>query len=276
MANASLVRDGGTVERIATSSLAGGKLIQDADGKAIVVGGLKTVSSGDLYSAIKGPGAVVKVAKASGTLFEVGEDVWWDISASLAVRRLNASAATGDFYIGKASEAGVSGQTMICVELNAGGRQVLCSIEAVVNDAAQTAEQVIGTCRINGGQLRPGSVIDFSASIVATLTNSTDTSRFRVRLGGISGTILADTGAIDLANDDSGVLEGKVQVRTTGVSGTFGYGSQSMLKTTAAVKGGGATLDTTADTTLVVTSEKSTNNAGNINSLHLFEVGLTA
>jgi predicted RecA/RadA family phage recombinase len=107
-------KDGDTVEFTAAADLDPGQLLL-CGGLAGVVQGLQKVKRGELCSAaIKGQFDIVS---ASGTTFAVGAAVGWDESASAAIA--NASATdTGDFYLGKAAAAKVSGQTTVLVTLN--------------------------------------------------------------------------------------------------------------------------------------------------------------
>lgn len=206
---------------------------------------------------------VYDVLTATGTTFDDGAPVYWDDTNKLAV---NPGAATASFRLGRAIGAKVSGPTLVRVELNApmgiSARTVAVADSSAVTNV--TAETIVGTFTIPANALKVGSVIEFLAGIIASATNSTDTFRVRVRIGGVSGTVVADSTAIDLANGDTGVLRGQVVVRATGASGSIAAASQSILKTTAnPLVIGATTIDTTAAITLVATITESVASAGN-------------
>ena len=132
---------------------------------------------------------------------------------------------------------------------------------AVTNTAAET---VMASFAIPAGALKQGRIIDYFAAAIATATNGTDTFRYRVRLGGLTGSVVADSGAIDLANNDALVVQGQVVVREDGASGSIVGAAQGVLKTTAFnTLLDAAATDTTAALTLVLTCQQSAASAGN-------------
>lgn len=206
---------------------------------------------------------------ASATVFTSGEDVFWDATNFLAVPAGDANAT---YRVGRATAAKVSGATTVRVLLNSNEGSL--NLTAVADSAAvsnTTTETVVGTFSIPAGALIQARIIDFMAALVATATNSTDTFRFRVRLGGVAGTVVGDTTAIDLANNDAGVIMGQVVIREDGAAGTFVAGSQSILKTTAnPIVVQSTAIDTTTAKTLVVTIEESVASASNSAKLVAF------
>lgn len=203
------------------------------------------------------------VAAASATVFAEGEDVYFDATNKLAVPAGNANAT---FRLGRAVAAKISGVTVVRTVINAlsvGALRIVATADsaAVTNTVTET---VMATLSIPANALTQGRVIEFLAGVIATATNSTDTFRFRVRIGGVAGAVVADTTAIDLANNDTGVLNGQVVVREDGASGSVVAASLSGLKTTAnQTLLDATTLDTTAATTLVLTCTQSVANASN-------------
>ena len=102
------------------------------------------------------------------------------------------------------------------------------------------------------------------AAAIATSTNGTDTFRYRVRLGGVAGSVVADSGAIDLANNDVLVAQGQIVIREDGAAGSIVGASQGVLKTTAFNTLLDATAtDTTAALSLVLTCVQSVASASN-------------
>ena len=83
-----------------------------------------------------------------------------------------------------------------------------------------TAETVLGSYEIPANGLQAGKVYHLSGAVLATATNSTDTLRIRVRVGPttITGTVVADSGAVDVANGDLVAWSLTATVRNTGAT----------------------------------------------------------
>lgn len=244
----------------------GGRVNFLKDGRAaVIVADLDSGKKGAQY--VEG---VFDVTSASGTLFSEGEDVYWDDSANLAVNVGTAAARR----IGTALAAKISGQLVVRVCLNMaqqGNDSVAIADSSPVSNTV--SETIVGTYTIPANSLRKGSVLEILAALIATATNATDTFQYRVRLGGIGGTVIADTTAIDLANNDVAVIRAQVVVRAEGAAGTFVAASQSISKTTAnPVLTSQVTIDTTAAITVVVTITESVASAGNSALLRQFTV----
>ena len=81
-----------------------------------------------------------------------------------------------------------------------------------------TTETVLGSYEIPANGLQAGKVYQLSGAVVATATNSTDTLRIRVRVGPttLTGTVVADSGAVDVANGDVVAWSLTATVRNTG------------------------------------------------------------
>lgn len=109
-------------------------------------------------------------------------------------------------------------------------------------------------------------------------TTGTPTMTFAVRLGGVSGTLLATTEALTMGSGVTNVnfsLEVYIQTRSNGSSGTvlaFGEGqvhtsSTAVLGTTFSISGfdapASATVDLTADQALSITADWSAASASN-------------
>lgn len=270
MAEASFVQCDNMLDYAPTIATRAGAIILLAIGIAGVVGsGLDANALG----AVRTEG-MVDVQVASGTVFSDGEGVYWDNTNKLAV---NAGAATASFRLGAAYGAKVAGTTTVRIMLNEMPSPALRSI-AIADSAPVTnltAETIIGSYVIPAGMLVQGRVIEFLAAAIAPLTNATDTFQFRVRLGGIGGQIVADSTAIDLANNDVGVQMGAIVVREDGTiaTGLFTSAAQSMLKTTANPTIVQATaIDTTVAQTLVFTCTESVANVGNSAKATAFNV----
>lgn len=93
---------------------------KDAGAIILLAIGLAAIVATDLSAGQLGAmriDGVHDVNAASATLFEDGEDVWWDDSEGLAVKGGSATAAA-DFRIGTAHGAKIDGQTSMKVDLN--------------------------------------------------------------------------------------------------------------------------------------------------------------
>lgn len=122
-----------------------------------------------------------------------------------------------------------------------------------------------GTVTIPKNTLAAGDVIRVRAQGIAPATNSTDTLTIKLKIG---STVIATTGAIDVANNDIFVVDASIVIRTVGATGTLvAYGTVSLgASGTATAKVfnlASTTVDTTADQTLTVTATWSVANAGN-------------
>lgn len=242
-----------------------GDIIQFQDGRAGVV-------EADLAASQKGAAytrGIFDVLSATGTLFSIGEDVWWD--GSNAVK----TGATGAYLrLGVATIAKISGDLVVRCDLNADVVQknvaIVAGSAAVSNTVTET---VVATATIKANTLKVGSILDFFAKFIATATNSTDTFRFLVRIGGVAGSIVFDSTAIDLADNDACVGMGQVVIRTDGASGTMVAAALGQSKTTVSKTVLESTaIDTTADITLVATITESVASASNSARCDIFNV----
>ena len=117
--------------------------------------------------------------------------------------------------------------------------------------------------------------IRFRAILHVVASHTTDTWQIRVRLGGLTGTLLFDGGAIDIANNNVFRIEGIIQLKSVGASGKFIAQASMYNPVGSALVCNGAydgAVDTTAARTLAVTGTCSTNDAGNQVALKHFEL----
>jgi len=145
MAEAVYVHDGNETRFVAAAALASGEILQDDDGSAIVVAGLKGFALGEQAAAYRK--GVFDVASATGTTFSKGDPVYWDASAGLAV---TSPGAVDDVYLGTADKAKASGPLVVRVRLNEGfagagssGQRGTWVTRAVVLDHADAAEHEV-------------------------------------------------------------------------------------------------------------------------------------
>lgn len=124
-----------------------------------------------------------------------------------------------------------------------------------------------GTITIPANTLGAGDVVRFSAHVEIPTTVSTDTLRLRVRVGGLTGTAIYDTTAIDVANNDYATINGQLTFRTVGAAGTAKavVNARLLMGATDAATATQATavssIDTTSALTVVVTAVWSTQSA---------------
>lgn len=136
---------------------------------------------------------------------------------------------------------------------------------ALASLASETAFAT--TLSIPAGILQAGDVIEIEAATKAPSTNSTDTFTYKAYVNALE---VAATGAVDLANNDAGVLKSQVVVRTTGASGTCVASGMGIVKTTAQASSlDSATIDTTAAVTISVKATHSSNSASNSSELRV-------
>ena len=147
---------------------------------------------------------------------------------------------------------------------------------AVTNTVTETAFDKSYTFAAN--QLRAGDIIRIRGQVIATATNSTDTLNIKLYIGGTSGTLICQTGALDVANNDIAVFDAELVVRTAGSSGTIvgsgfvtiGVPGTATTKTFALAS---TTINTTVAQQIVATATWSVANAGNSVRLDNLTVG---
>lgn len=248
------------------SALDGGSVVLLPDGR---VGVTLTAIAAGIMGAVVTEG-ILDFNSASATIFSEGEDVFWDPTNFLAVPAGDANAL---YRVGRATRAKISGDLVVRVLINASSglalRQVVTANGTAVTNTV--AETVMSTFTIPAGALKQGRVIDFVAGFIATSTNATDTFRYRIRMGGVAGAVIADTTAIDLANNDVGCIMGHITIREDGAAGSIVGAAQSILKTTATPNLLDATaLDLSLAQTLVLTCQQSVASAANSTRTTLF------
>lgn len=82
-----------------------------------------------------------------------------------------------------------------------------------------TTETILASYNMPGNSLQSGKRYKISGAVVASSTNSTDTLRVRLRVGPttLTGTVILDGTAVDVANNDVIVFDISAQVRADGV-----------------------------------------------------------
>lgn len=118
MGKAEYHNDGDAHRATATTAGKGGDILPLPDGRASFVEGLAPYAVGDALSLRKE--GIARVVSASGTTFAAGEEVYYDVSAGLAIRYDSANLNSAeDYYLGTAHKAKTAGTTSVEVEFNA-------------------------------------------------------------------------------------------------------------------------------------------------------------
>src|SRR5690606_11393078 len=123
-----------------------------------------------------------------------------------------------------------------------------------------------------------GDRIHFAGSAVSTGANSTDTHQIAVRLGSLTGPVVAKTPATDVAAGDIARFSGDLKVKLAGIAGVAqvagaGSGQYSTSGSSPAVAGNDGTVSAqyaatkTAPLKLVVTGKMGASNAANVATL---------
>lgn len=236
------------------------------DGGSAVLMGSSTAAGTVVAARIAGP--VLGLTKASGTSWSQGAELYWD-NVNLVITNVPTL-----YPLGYATEAHVSADLTAGVILTMRGSGSLIGSSAQVTGLTGTAEAVAATINIPANLLIPGEVLRLCASLAATGENGTDTLQVRLRIGGLTGTVVADTGAVQCAVGTGAKVSADLQVGA--VSATVGtlYGAgegkaAATLKTTASSV---TTLNNTAAIACVVTYVFSSGSASDTANLNTFTV----
>lgn len=185
--------------------------------------------------------------------------------------------ATGTVLIGRnvggaATADGDQIEVLPAVGPGAIASAAVAASAAVTNTTTETAFDQSFTFDAN--TLKVGDIIRIRAQAIATATNSTDTLNLKLKIG---STIIAATGAVDVANNDIGYIDVDLVVRTVGASGTFvaagvvALGAAGTV-TTKATNLASTTIDTTATQQVTVTATWSVASASNSCRLDVLNV----
>ena len=145
--------------------------------------------------------------------------------------------------------------------------------DTVTNTTSETA--FARTLKIPARSLQQYNMLKFGGVTKHTATNSTDTFRIRAYIGTAkdnTGLLVADSGALDVANDDCAAFNGWAMVKAQGGASalTLSGQSDSTQKTTdggVAFSATEAQLDGNADLYLTVTCTQSAQSTGNVSRL---------
>ena len=244
-------------------------------GDVVVQGGILGVVTTDIAASVKGSLAITGVyrfTKETGFAVTAGQRMFYDAAND----RINV-AGTGDFA-GLAVLAAGSSDTTVDVNINegsGGGLQysATAASTALTNTTTETSFDNSSVV-MPANTLNAGDVIRLRAQGICTSTNSTDTLNVKVKIG---STVIAATGAVDVANNDIFFVDVDIPIRTIGASGTLvatglvGLGVEGTV-TAKPTKLASTTIDTTASNTLSVTGTWSVASASNSCRLDVCDV----
>jgi len=152
---------------------------------------------------------------------------------------------------------------------NTGLAQVYSSVEASADHENTTTEAIFDeNYTIPANTLAVGDTIKIRAFGTVTDSNSTDTLTCYLRIGGLTGTAIATTAAVDVADSDIFVFDSVLTIRTIGATGTV-VGSTSYQDPDAAGTApkwstlAETAIDTTADQQVCVSADWSVAHADN-------------
>lgn len=230
---ATYVKGDSIITVTASGTLASGDVVQLADGRAAVVGGLTGVVSGEKYEAIV-EGQFL-VASASGTTFSLGVPVYWDDSANLAV-----ATQTG-WYLGRASKAKVSGELTVLVDLNTDAKATALIVKSVGTLLfSDTAKNTLLTAAEN---VTGAYVYSFTGEVVATMAGASQdqmiVSLYDSDDNALAAMTVSDAGA-DAAGDLVSGVPSAVASATGAVFAKVPAGKGAYAKVSQACSGAGA------------------------------------
>lgn len=172
-------------------------------------------------------GGGVYTIKADGA-YKVGTFVHWDPTASKVTTQGGGNTVPFGWIVGGVNgsfgDGGTTADGDYCdvYHFPAGAGTVALYTQtaastAVTNTTTETLFDKSATIPANS--LRPGDVIRVRGQGIATATNSTDTLTANLYVGGLAGTSVASTGALDVANNDIFYIDAEIVVRDIGATG---------------------------------------------------------
>lgn len=170
------------------------------------------------------------------------------------------SATPGGFPLGVCAAAAGSGEFCLfipAIQSHFAADRAQAAVAASADVENTTDETAFNkTVVIAAGSLVAGSTIRIRGVVKVTDNNSTDTLTLKLKLG---STVLCTTAAVDVADDDVGLVDALVTIRTAGSSGTLVSSAMHTLGVpgTATMKSyllTSTAIDTTAAQTVSMTA----------------------
>lgn len=175
--------------------------------------------------------------------------------------------STGPGLYRAVEAASGSGSIIEAIPAIEGGTNVVYANVAdstsVTNTTDETAFSLSKT--IAGTELQVGDVIQVRVRTHCVSTNSTDTLNIKLKFGSV---VIAATGAVDVANSDTGYIDAMAVIRTVGASGKVSASSTVALGVIGTVTAkpyrlDETTLDTSGTVAITVTATWSVASASN-------------
>lgn len=262
-----LLRNGWQHLKVAAGAIAVGTLYLTPEGNIAVFQGTKPAVTGD--RAAYDNQEVYNITKGA-IAFAAGDNVYFD---GTDIQK------TGLVLVGKCVDDAGSGAAAVAVRLYRyamGAKFVaLAASTAVSNTTSETAFDNV-SLTIPANVLKVGDILRVRLQAIATSTNSTDTLNVKLKLG---STVLAATGAVDVANNDIGFIDFDLVIRTIGASGTMvgagvtGLGVEGTV-TAKPAKLASTAVDTTGALAVTVTATWSVQSASNSVRLDVADIQL--
>lgn len=196
---------------------------------------------------------------------------------------INCLVATGNNAAeGSLLQSNGDGTMKLCPVAQSGGNlyETVAASTALTNSTVETVFSN-GSFNIPANFLQTGDILHVRAQGIATATNSTDTLTAKLYLGGLAGTNIVSTGALDVVNGDEFLIDAYIELRTIGnvAAGTFIANGMDSIGTpgTATVKNfllGSTAVDTTVAQAIAVSGTWSVANAGDSCRLDWMSVDL--
>lgn len=218
--------------------------------------------------------------------YKVGTYVHWDPTASKFTTQGGGNTVPFGYIVGGPNgdfgDGGPTADGSLCDVLHlpiTGGiipeYSAVAASTAVTNTTVETLFDKSVT--LPADALRPGDVIKVRAQVIATATNSTDTLTLKLYIGGLTGTAVVSTGAVDVANGDIGYIDAEIVVRDVGATGHIVAAGVQALGVPGTVTAkpfllGSTVIDTTAAKVIGVSATWSVANAGNSCRLDVLNV----
>lgn len=253
---------------VATVQNVGDVILLDG-GIGVVHGGpLPTTAAGVLVS-LRVRGSVIGLPKISACSWAIGAELFWDPNNSGLANYPTLYPA------GIALSAQNVGDLVANVYLSGRGRGgQIAAIQAPVTGITGSTEVVAATLTIPAGLLIAGDILEINARVIAAGVNATDTFTGRLRVGGLAGTIIAATSAVNPTVGDGGYLRARLLVVSVGASGVLSGSGESAHSSTLGkvISSAVSSLNTTAAISVVVTGQWSSASASDLESLVEFDI----
>ena len=217
---------------------------------------------------LKVRGNVLNLTKGNGTAWSQGAALFWD-PVNLVLTNVPTL-----YPAGEALETHVSADLLAGVYLTTRGRGGLIGSAAQATGLTGSTETVAATINIPANLLIAGDQLAIMAAIAATGENSTDTLQVRIRIGGLTGTVVADTGTVQMASATGAVLQAFLQagVISATIGTMYGAGVAVAAATAKSVAASVTSLNNTAAIAVVVTYVFSSSSASDTANLNAFTV----